>query len=161
MKILIVSDNHRQTNNFLKVYNQVSPVDLVIHCGDAEGSNVMIEQIIDCPLYIVSGNNDYFSDLPQEREFLIGRYKIWLIHGHRQFVTIEEKTIRREAVNRGFDIVMYGHTHRPVVDIRADIIAVNPGSLNYPRQEGRRPSYIIMEIDKEQEAHFTVNYLHK
>ena len=40
-----------------------------------------------------------------------------------------------------------------------DIIAVNPGSMTYPRQEGRRPSYIIMELDGEGNAHFTINYM--
>ena len=54
---------------------------------------------------------------------------------------------------------MYGHTHRPVVDIEDDIIAVNPGSLTYPRQDNRKPSYIIMDLDREGKAHFTINYL--
>ena len=59
----------------------------------------------------------------------------------------------------GVDIVIYGHTHKPVVDIEGDIIAVNPGSLTYPRQENRKPSYIIMELDREGKVHFTINYL--
>ena len=57
------------------------------------------------------------------------------------------------------DIVMFGHSHRPIVDIDKDIIAVNPGSLTYPRQEGKKPSYIIMELDYKGEAHFTICYL--
>ena len=44
-------------------------------------------------------------------------------------------------------------------DIDDDIIAVNPGSLSYPRQEGRQPSYAIMEIDREEKVHFTIAYL--
>lgn len=56
----------------------------------------------------------------------------------------------KKAIDRGVDIVLYGHTHRPVIDIDDDIIAVNPGSLSYPRQEGRQPSYAIMEIDREE-----------
>ena len=40
-----------------------------------------------------------------------------------------------------------------------DIIAINPGSMTYPRQEGRKPSFIIMELDKEGNAHFTINYM--
>jgi predicted phosphodiesterase len=46
-----------------------------------------------------------------------------------------------------------------VVNIKPELISINPGSLSYPRQEGRRPSFVIMEIDKNSEAHFTVNYL--
>ena len=52
-----------------------------------------------------------------------------------------------------------GGTHRPVIDIDDDIIAVNPGSLSYPRQEGRQPSYAIMEIDRRGKVHFTIAYL--
>lgn len=40
-----------------------------------------------------------------------------------------------------------------------DLITLNPGSLSYPRQEGRRPSYMLMEIDQNGHAEFTVNYL--
>ena len=32
-------------------------------------------------------------------------------------------------------------------------------SLSYPRQDGHRPSYMLMEIDKEGEAHFALNFL--
>ena len=53
---------------------------------------------------------------------------------------------------------MYGHTHKPVVDREGSVIAVNPGSLSYPRQEGRRPSYIIMEAEEE-EVRFSIEYL--
>ena len=36
---------------------------------------------------------------------------------------------------------------------------INPGSPSYPRQENRRPSYIIMEIDEEGEAHFSLHFV--
>ncbi len=67
--------------------------------------------------------------------------------------------IKEEALIRGFDIVVYGHTHKPVVEIDEGVIAVNPGSLSYPRQDGRKPSYMIMEIDDRGEVHFTINYV--
>ena len=60
---------------------------------------------------------------------------------------------------QGADIVMYGHTHRPVIDISKNIIAINPGSLSYPRQENRKPSYMIMELDSAGEAHFNLYYI--
>ena len=55
--------------------------------------------------------------------------------------------------------MMFGHTHRPLIDYSKGIIALNPGSLSYPRQEGKRPSYMIMELDKKGEAHFEIVYL--
>ena len=67
--------------------------------------------------------------------------------------------IKRQAVTRGIDIVMFGHTHKPYLEKDGGITILNPGSLSYPRQEGHKPSYIIMDVDRDGEAHFTVNYL--
>ena len=159
MKVLIVSDTHRRNENYIKVLEQVSPVDMVIHCGDIEGSEYLIAQSAGCPVQMVTGNNDFFSDLPREKEFNVGRYKVWLTHGHNYYVSMGNENLKHEARMHGVDIVIYGHTHKPVVDIEGDIIAVNPGSLTYPRQENRKPSYIIMELDREGKVHFTINYL--
>lgn len=159
MKILIVSDTHRRNENYLEAVKRCSPVDMIIHCGDIEGSEHIIENAAECPVEMVTGNNDFFSELPREREFSLGRYRVWLTHGHTYYVSMENQTIKKEAVLKGADIVMYGHTHRPIVEYDEGVIAVNPGSLTYPRQEGRRPSYILMEIDRQGTAHFTINYL--
>ena len=66
--------------------------------------------------------------------------------------------IKDWARANGADIVMFGHTHRPVIEMD-DVIAVNPGSISQPRQENRRPSYMIMEIDKNKELHFNIYYV--
>ncbi len=159
MKILIVSDTHRKNDNYLKALEKSAPVDMVIHCGDIEGSEYLIAQSAGCPVQMVVGNNDFFSDLPREKDFQIGRYRVWLTHGHNYCVSLGNEYLKKEARMRGADIVMYGHTHKPVVDIEAGLITVNPGSLSYPRQEGRKASYIIMELDKAGDAHFTINYI--
>lgn len=159
MKVLIVSDTHRKNENFLKVLERVAPIDMLVHCGDIEGSEYLISQAAGCPVEMVVGNNDFFSDLPREKEFYIGKYKVWLTHGHTYYVSMGNEYLKEEARARSADIVMYGHTHRPVVDIEGGLVAVNPGSLTYPRQEGRKPSFVIMELDRKGEAHFTINYL--
>lgn len=158
MKVLIVSDTHRKNENYFKVLEMHKP-DMVIHCGDAEGSEYALTQAAACPVSIVLGNNDFFSDLPRELEFNIGKYKVWVTHGHNYYVSMGNENLKREALVRGKDIVFYGHTHKPVVDMDGGVIAVNPGSLSYPRQEGHRPSYVIMEIDRFEELHFTIAYL--
>lgn len=81
-----------------------------------------------------------------------------MTHGHNYYVSMGNEVLKREAAARGMDIVIYGHTHKPVVDRKSGVIAVNPGSLSYPRQEGRRPSYIVMEAEDE-EVRFEVAYL--
>lgn len=160
MKILIVSDTHRRNDNYFKILQLQAPIDLVIHCGDSEGSEYALTEAADCPVMMVMGNNDFFSQLPRELEFQADKYKIWVTHGHNYYVSMGNETLKKEAKARGADIVFYGHTHRPVIDMEDEgIIAVNPGSLSYPRQEGRRCSYAIMEIDRKGEAHFTICYL--
>ena len=69
--------------------------------------------------------------------------------------------LKQEAGARGYQMVFYGHTHRPVVDNNGSILAVNPGSLSYPRQEGRKPSYAVMEIDGEGNTEVTIYYLER
>lgn len=159
MRILIVSDTHRHNENFMKAFERVAPIDMVIHCGDAEGSENEIYFTARCPLMAVAGNNDFFCDLPKEREFYIEEYKVWVVHGHNYYVSAGNETLKREARGRDVDIVMYGHTHRPLIDIEDGLITINPGSLSYPRQEGRRPSYVVMDIDEDGEAHFSLEYL--
>ena len=44
MKILIVSDTHRKNDNYIKALEKSAPVDMVIHCGDIEGSEYLIAQ---------------------------------------------------------------------------------------------------------------------
>lgn len=158
MKILIVSDTHRKNENYFEVVRRQHP-DLIVHCGDAEGEERALEAVADCPVKIVLGNNDFFSYLPRELDLVIGPYRVWVTHGHNYYVSMGMENIKREATARGVDIVMFGHTHRPVVDTDGDVIAVNPGSLSYPRQEGRRPSYVVMELDKKDELHFAIKYL--
>lgn len=158
MKVLIVSDTHKKNENYFYVLENEKP-DLVIHCGDAEGSEYALTKAADCPVEIVLGNNDFFSELPRELMLDIGPYKVWVVHGHNYYVSMGNENLKREAVERGMDIVFYGHTHRPVIDMDDEVIAVNPGSLSYPRQEGRRPSYAIMEMDDRDELQFSLHYV--
>lgn len=159
MRILIVSDTHRKHDNLKTVLDRVKPLDMLIHLGDAEGCEDEIAEMAQCPMEIVAGNSDFFSRLDREREITIGKYHVWLTHGNYYYVTDGIEDIKKEAQARKMDIVMFGHTHRPIVDYGNHVIAVNPGSISNPRQEGRQPSYIMMEVDKKGEAHFTINYL--
>lgn len=159
MKILIVSDTHRRIDNLDRALEQVGPVDMLIHLGDLEGSEDYIEAVMECPVYMVAGNNDFYSYIPREEEVQIGKYKAFLTHGHYYYVSMGTQMLKEEARARGAQIAMFGHTHRPVVEYSDGLIVLNPGSLTYPRQEGRRPSFIVMELDRFGEAHFTINYL--
>ena len=163
MKVLIVSDTHGRDENLEQVVMNEAPFDMFVHCGDVEGREIFIEALVECPCCIVSGNNDFFSQLEREKEIMIGKYKVLLTHGHYYNVSTGPAYLKQEAKERGFDIVMFGHTHRPYFDIdksgEKELITLNPGSLSYPRQEGHRPSYMLMKIDDNGEARFEQHYL--
>lgn len=161
MKILIVSDTHRKDDNLRRVIETQKPLDMLIHLGDAEGSEHLIRQWVNegCKLHLIKGNNDFFSDLENEEEIKIGSHKVFLTHGHYYNVSLGVEQLRREAEARDADIAMYGHTHRPFLEEEDGITVLNPGSLSYPRQEGRRPSYMIMEVDRLGNITYTMRYV--
>ena len=159
MKILVVSDTHGHEENLERVLERVAPMDALVHLGDVEGHEDYIESLAGCPSYIVSGNNDFFSDLPREMEIQLGRYRALLTHGHYYGASVGIERLEEEGRGRGVQIVMYGHTHRPLIEQLEGITILNPGSLSYPRQIVRKPSFIVMDIDRMGEAHYTINYL--
>ena len=107
----------------------------------------------------MSGNNDFFSDLPREEEIEIAGKKFLVTHGHYYGVSIDETGVVEEARSRNCDGVMFGHTHRPVLEVIDGILAINPGSLSYPRQMGRRPSYVVLETDEDGNITGEIKYL--
>lgn len=159
MKILIVSDTHKSHGNLERVMEQEGPVDLLIHLGDVEGREDYIEALAGCPTHIVSGNNDFFSRLPWEEEFFVGDLHVFITHGHGYFVGMGEERLKAEARGRGADVAMYGHTHMPALTVEPDLVTLNPGSISYPRQKGRQPSYIVMELDEAGRADYEIRFL--
>ena len=159
MKILIVSDTHGRNLNLERVLEYVPPIDLLIHLGDIEGAEDFIEAVAPCPVEMVAGNNDFFSSLPKEKVIELGKHhKAFLSHGHYYYVSFGTEQIIEEAKSRDCDIAIFGHTHRPLIEKRDDFLCLNPGSLSFPRQENRRPSYIILNIEEDGKIHAAVNY---
>ena len=147
MKILVVSDTHGRDRELETAVERDAPFDKLIHCGDVEGREIFIEALADCPCCIVAGNNDFFCDLPREQEITIGGKKALVTHGHYYGVSIDLSGIADEARSRGCEIVFFGHTHKPVVAQKNGVLVINPGSLAYPRQSGRKSSYVILNTD--------------
>ena len=148
MKILVISDTHGKHDLLRKVINKEKPFDLLLHAGDVEGGEDLIKELAGCETKIVMGNNDYFSDLPSELQFKVGNYSFFMSHGHRYGVSMDPDRFREEAESRDVDYAIFGHTHKPYMAKTGKVTLMNPGSLSYPRQEGREPSYIVMESDE-------------
>lgn len=159
MKVLIVSDTHGNLRNFERVLECEKEVDMLLHLGDVENDEDYLEAVMDCPVHIVAGNNDFFSDLPNEIVVVIGNHRVFMTHGHGYYVSAHTRRLKEAARSRQADIVLYGHTHRPDIDETGDVIAINPGSLSYPRQDGRKGTYIIMEVCENEDTEFTLKYV--
>ena len=159
MKVLIVSDTHGKDEKLEEAVMRETPFDYLIHCGDVEGREVFIEALAECPCTIVSGNNDFFSDLQREEEIELAGHRILVTHGHYYGVSMDIYGLVDEAKSRNVQIVMFGHTHKPVAEVRDGVLVINPGSLSYPRQEGRKPSYAVMEIEEGKEPEVELRFL--
>lgn len=159
MRILIMSDTHGSHGNLDQVLESERPYEQIIHLGDIEGAEDYIETAAGCPVEAVRGNNDYFSTLPEEKIIEAAGKRILITHGHYYYVAAGVERLIKEAQGRDVDIVMFGHTHRPLIRREGSLTVINPGSLSYPRQEGRRPSYIVMEIGPKGAAEFLLKYL--
>lgn len=154
MKVLVVSDTHGYTENLERVLEQEQTVDALIHCGDLEGQEDYIRALADCPCYMVAGNNDWFSDLDRELEIELEGMRFLITHGHNYGVSMNFSYLLEEGRSREVDVVLFGHIHRPVLEKHDNVILANPGSLSYPRQRGKKPTYLVMEIDKNGKIRF-------
>lgn len=159
MRVLIVSDTHGRHGGLDRALQEAGNIDMLIHLGDVEGGETYIDAVADCEKHIIRGNNDFFSELPREEEFYIGSHKVFITHGHAYYVSLDPEYIREEGKARGAEIVMFGHTHRPFFEDDNGIIVLNPGSLSFPRQEGRKGSYMILEMDQDGGLDFSQKYL--
>lgn len=158
MKILVVSDTHKKHDGLYTVIEKEMP-DKIFHLGDSEGYEDEIESVAECPLEIVWGNCDFAGSLPEHVVMRVGSHVVMLTHGHNYQVYYGEERLMEAAREKGADVVMYGHTHVPCVFQEDGMLVINPGSISYPRQEGKQPSYVIIEVDSEGELHCELKYV--
>ena len=158
-RVLVISDTHARLHNLQMLMQRLETPDLTIHCGDLEMGQESVQKLVGSPLVCVRGNMDYDGKLPAEQMIMIGSKKVWITHGNRYGVNGTPLLIKEEAISRGVDIVMFGHTHKPYLDTDKEVTLLNPGSLSQPRQDNGRPSFVVMEIDDSGEVHYSINYL--
>ena len=159
MKVLILSDTHGYNDTMYEVIDREAPFDMLIHCGDLEGAYDELRTKVNCTLHVVAGNNDYDPDMDRVRVFDIGKYKAVLTHGHRYRLYSDLSPLSYLAVENHADFVFFGHTHVPMIKEEGPVTLINPGSLTYPRQHGRKPSYIVGTIEDGSNPVFEVRYL--
>lgn len=158
MRVFVVSDSHGRNTYLNKALEQAGSFDYLLHLGDLEGSEDFIEAFVETPKELISGNNDYFSDIEREKVIELEGHRIFMTHGNRYGVHAGVDCLREEGRKRGADIILFGHTHCPYIE-QEDIIIVNPGSITHPRQEGRIPTYVIMDLKDNGEVEVALKYV--
>lgn len=126
MEIIVASDSHGKTNK-IETLALTNTFDKFIFCGDGLDDFDVVAQTNN---YIfVSGNCDWFSNVPNELFFELCGKKIFVTHGNEYGVKRTQSILRQRAKELGADIVLFGHTHCADIQHFDGIYYVNPGAL--------------------------------
>jgi len=156
MKIGVISDTHipdKCEHVPEAALNAFKHVDLIVHAGDMVDLGVIDELKSACPKVVaVAGNMDSQTvtrKFPVKQIFEISGYKIGLMHGSGAPLNLI-KIIKNAFKNDHPDVIIFGHSHKPINEIIDGILFFNPGSAT-DFSSGCAASYGIIEI-KEREA---------
>jgi len=103
--------------------------DAVFHLGDYHADARWLERRMDTPLIAVAGNCDMFSSQQRMARAAYGAHRILAVHGHLQDVKYGYDRLSYYAEEQGATIALFGHTHRPCVEMLGHVLLINPGAL--------------------------------
>lgn len=132
LELGIISDTHGLLRP--ELFQALEGVQHILHAGDVGSLDVLTALEAVAPVTAVTGNTDGFDlrhRLPEVQELKIGGLKTVVIHGH-QFGGSPAPALLREAYPDA-GLVIFGHTHRPVMVNIEGTWFVNPGSCG-PRR---------------------------
>jgi len=117
--------------------------DVILHLGDNIADCRDVERMFpEIPLRSVRGNCDRgFAGLDID-EFVLEDKRFMMTHGHLFSVKMGRTSIKNEAINRGIDILLFGHTHSQHHTVYEGLTILNPGSIGSGTKE-----YAIIEIN--------------
>lgn len=126
MQIGVISDTHGLVRE--NAIYALRGVDLIIHAGDVGAASVLERLGEIAPVYAVRGNCDrgeWALKLPMTNSCDAGSRHIYVIHDLNK-LDIEPKAA-------GIDFLIFGHTHRPSLEISGGLTYLNPGSAGQRR----------------------------
>lgn len=145
MRLGVISDTHGVLPK--EVFEVFSNVDHILHGGDVGPPEVLIELAALAPVTAVYGNTDGFEIRDRcERVAMLMLDGFVIVVTHGDQYGSPTPAVLHEAFPDA-EIIVYGHTHRPVLELVDKTVTVmNPGSAGNPRQ-GEAPSVGIMELE--------------
>lgn len=149
MRVGLISDTHGLLRP--SVFEVFQGVDCILHAGDIGNPGILAELETLAPVYAVFGNTDGFDVRARVKERVSVELEGWPVlvtHGH------ELGSPRPAALRDAYPdarIILYGHTHVPLVEQLEDVLVVNPGAAG-PARFRLEPSVAILEITRENRA---------
>jgi putative phosphoesterase len=145
MRLGIISDTHGLLR--AEVFRIFSQVDQILHAGDIGPPELLDELEAIAPVLAVSGNTDGLairSRVPEVIETRIEGIDFLVVHGHQVGTPTPELLHARWP---GAEVIIYGHTHRPLLTLLDQVVTVmNPGGAG-PQRFDLPPSVGIMELE--------------
>lgn len=152
MKIGIISDTHIR-KDFSKIDDffekHLKDVDGIVHAGDYVDEKLLNKLMEHKEFIGVYGNVDdrTIKEKLGEKEIIeVEGYKIGLFHGHGSKRTTLERVYDEFKVD-DVDIIIFGHSHKPLIKTKNKVLMMNPGSPTSKRSE-RWFTYIILELEE-------------
>lgn len=174
MKIGVISDTHDKlaTIDLALEYFAEQQVELVVHCGDWKSLSAVVyfankAHEYRLPVRGVLGNNDldvtaflqYANIAPGDFTLQEGVFELPLSNG-KQLLAYHghHKPTLRKVVASEPQILLRGHSHKPLIEQTANTLSVNPGSTAFaiPRNKEWRPTVALVDTDKNEAA---IHYL--
>lgn len=134
MVLGVVSDTHgspppsRRSFDFVAGFFGRAGVDLILHAGDAGHVSVLENLELVAPVVAVRGNADpldLIEALPDRVWIAVGAKTVLLLHGHHGKTALKAA---RAAADPTIDCIVFGHSHRPLIEREGSTILFNPGS---------------------------------
>jgi putative phosphoesterase len=121
----LVSDTHGLLRN--SAIAALAGSDRIIHAGDIDTPEVLRELEAIAPVTAVRGNMDgrRMARLPENDLIEINGILIYIIH--------DRLAMDLDPLAAGISVVIFGHSHRPVVEKNNGVFYINPGSAG-PRR---------------------------
>ena len=129
MRVLVFSDSHGKINPMIDAVELYRP-DVAFHLGDMTRDAEKLR--LACPdlrLYQIPGNCDHDLFAPQEATLELAGKTIFYLHGHTRGVKSGVGQAVSAAQSLGADLLLFGHTHRPLKAEYDGLLAVNPGAV--------------------------------
>lgn len=153
VKVAILSDTHAYLHPEIRAL--VKQCDIAIHAGDICSASILDElQPLSGQVIAVAGNNDYaaawpaqqrerVNALPQVASLDLPGGRVAIEHGHIHDMSSPGHEDLRQA-HPDARMVVYGHTHRKVIDDFKMPWVVNPGAAGATRTRGGASCLVLI-----------------